>query len=422
MSPVPAIIYFMICINRMTSIYTNVLSSEELEYLNNLPEVLEAKASLDAKSSGLIYFSVPVTDVIRDTLQSRFGLDIAVGSSIPMRWIKGDTAPHVDRGASDFENTYLIYLNDSPGEFVINSQSYPIQANTGFVFNEGVSHETQNTGSVSRLLLGPMNEFAQPVGANAIFYYPTEFDALNYSNGYGNSGDFVFTVGANGPFPSFPPPVGGYTSWRIASNSSGSSDQNVTYINGQSLNSDGSYYLYPAAPCFLKGSTILCHVDGIEKYVPVEHLKSGTLVKTSLDGYKPVVLIGKGAIHNAGNDKRTENRLYKCSPSNYPQLKEDLYITGAHAILESPISEKQREAIIKYQGRMYVTDKKCRVMACLDERAEPWNSEGTYTIYHFALENKDEKMNYGVYANGGLLVETCSINSLKNKSNMSLLQ
>ena len=160
----------------------------------------------------------------------------------------------------------------------------------------------------------------------------------------------------------------------------------------------------------------------VEKYVPVEHLKRGTLVKTSLDGYKPVVLVGKGTIHNAGNEERTENRLYKCSPSKYPQLKEDLYITGAHAILESPISDKQREAIIKYQGRMYVTDKKCRVMACLDERAEPWNSEGTYTIYHFALENKDEKMNYGVYANGGLLVETCSINSLKNKSNMSLLQ
>lgn len=59
-------------------------------------------------------------------------------------------------------------------------------------------------------------------------------------------------------------------------------------------------------------------------------------------------------------------------------------------------------------------------MACVDERAEPWNSQGTYTIWHFALEHYDEKMNYGVYANGGLLVETCSINFLKNKSNMDL--
>ena len=34
------------------------------------------------------------------------------------------------------------------------------------------------------------------------------------------------------------------------------------------------------------------------------------------------------------------------------------------------------------------------------------------------LENADEKMNYGIYVNGGLLVETCSINILKNHSNL----
>jgi hypothetical protein len=43
-----------------------------------------------------------------------------------------------------------------------------------------------------------------------------------------------------------------------------------------------------------------------------------------------------------------------------------------------------------------------------------------YPIWHFALEHADEGMNYGVYANGGLLVETCSIRSLKSRSNMSL--
>jgi hypothetical protein len=59
-------------------------------------------------------------------------------------------------------------------------------------------------------------------------------------------------------------------------------------------------------------------------------------------------------------------------------------------------------------------------MACIDERAEPWNSEGEYTIWHFALENEEEKYNYGVYANG-LLVETCSIFFLKNKSNMTFV-
>ena len=394
----------------MTSFLTNVLTAEEVHYLNNLPEVLTAKASLDSRPSGMVYLSVTLTDSIRATLQSRFGLDLSPYSSIPMRWIKGDTKPHVDSGASNFQNTYLLYLNDSPGELIVDLQSYPIQANTGVVFNEGLSHETNNTEGVPRLLLGPMNELAEPVGT-VVIYYPTEADALANTNVLGYGGGY--TVGSGGPF-------GPYTSWRIASNSSGSSPQNVVYVNGDVLNSDGNYYLYPAAPCFLEGTTILCQVEGVEKYVPVQELAIGTLVKTSLDGYKSVVLVGKGTIQNPGTDERTENRLYKCSPSKYPALKDDLYITGCHSILEFPITDKQKEDTVKHLGKLFVTDKKYRLMACVDERAEPWNSEGSYTIWHFALENKDERMNYGVYANGGLLVETCPIITLKNKSNMTL--
>jgi hypothetical protein len=403
----------------MASIHTNVLSEEELHYLNNLPEVLAAKATLDSRASGKVYFSVAITDSIRGTLQSRFGLDLSTQSTIPMRWIKGDTAPHIDTGASKFQNTYLVYLNHSPGELIVDSQSYPIEANAGFVFHEGLSHETRATEDVPRLLLGPMNEMVEPVGNSAgIYYYATQQNALGGGNTIAYSGYQIYTVGTiiNGS-------LGSYTSWRIASNSSGSSPQNAVYLNGSVLNSDGDiayYYLYPAAPCFLEGSTILCQVDGVEKYIAVEELKKGTLVKTSLNGYKAVVLIGKGSIQNPGNDERTEDRLYKCSPSKYPQLKDDLYITGCHSILEFPITEKQKEDTIKHLGKLFVTDKKYRITAYVDERAEPWNSEGTYTIWHFALENNDERMNYGVYANGGLLVESCAIFTLKNKSNMSL--
>ena len=393
----------------MVFIYKNVLSNEELDYINNHPEVFLAKSSLDSKSSGMVYFSLPVTNLIRATLETQFGLHLSVDSRIPMRWIKGDIAPHVDVGSSNFKNTYLMYLNDSPGELIIDSHSYPIQSNTGFVFNEGLSHETQYTENVSRLLLGPMNEFAQPVGVSVTFYYPSESDALANTNRLAEYGNYtIFSVS-------------GYNNWRIASTSTGPSSQTIVYNVGDILDGNGTtdlYYLYPSAPCFLEGSTILCEEDGVEKYIPVEQLKSGTLVKTSLNGYKPVVLIGKGTIENPGDNERTENRLYKCSTSKYPELKDDLYITGCHSILEFPITEKQKEDSIKHLGKLFVTEKKYRLMACVDERAEPWNSKGTYTIWHFALENNDEKMNYGVYANGGLLVETCNINFLKKKSNM----
>jgi hypothetical protein len=395
----------------MTSVYQNVLSAEDITYLNHLPEVIEAKAKLDSRSSGVIYFSVTLTDEIRNTLQIRFGLNLST-NTIPMRWIKGDTRPHVDIGASDFQNTYLLYLNDSPGELVVDSSSYPIEANTGFVFNEGVEHETLHTENIPRLLLGPMNEFAQSVGIG-VSYYPTEADALAYTNWLGNGSSF--TIGDGGPF-------GGYTSWRIASNSGGSSPQNVVYVNGDVLIEDGSYYLYPSTPCFLEGTTILCQVDGVERYIPVEQLKNGTLVKTSLDGYKAVVLLGKATIENPGNDDRTENRLYRCAVSKYPHLKEDLYITGCHSILEFPITEKQKEDTISHMGKLFVTDNKYRLLACVDERAEPWNSEGTYNIWHFALENENDKRNYGVYANGGLLVETTFIYFLKHKSNMTIVE
>jgi hypothetical protein len=268
-----------------------------------------------------------------------------------------------------------------------------------------------------------MNELAEPVGVptDYIAYYPTEADALGFTNNLGSS--LSYTVGDGGPYG----PGSGYTSWRIASNSTGSSPQNVVYTNGNVLNSDlidglnPIYYLYPSAPCFLEGTTILCQVDGVEKYIPVEQLKNGTLVKTSLDGFKQVVLLGKGTIQNPANDERTENRLYKLSPSEYFELKEDLFITGCHSILEFPITDKQKEDTIKHLGKLFVTDNKYRLMACVDERAEPWNSEGTYTIWHFALENSNDGFNYGVYANGGLLVETCSIRTLKNKSNMIVI-
>jgi hypothetical protein len=400
----------------MASIYTNVLSNEELQYLNQLPEVLAAKASLDNRPSGMVYFSVAVTDSIRSTLHSRFGLNLSAVSSIPMRWIKGDTAPHVDRSSSPFQTTYLLYLNDSPGELVVDSHSYPIEANTGFVFNEGLSHKTHATENTPRLLLGPMNEFAEPVGGPVTFYYPSEADIVADTNEISRFGSYTIQS---------PGVVGGYTHWRIsATNTTGPSPQNVVYTTGNTLTGNGTtdvYYLYPTNPCFLEGTTILCQVDGAEKYIPVEDLKKGTLVKTSMDGYKSVVLVGKGTIQNPGDTTRTENRLYKCSPSKYPQLKQDLYITGCHSILEFPITEKQKQDTIKHLGKLFVTDKKYRLMACVDERAEPWNSEGTYTIWHFALDHHDEGMNYGVYANGGLLVETCNIRFLKTKSNMTLL-
>lgn len=395
------------------STFPSVLSQEDLEYILDLPEVRAAWEKLDKTTVNRVYFTIELTESIRAALQVRFGLDFSGVSRIPMRWIKGDTEPHVDTGPSNFQNTYLVYLSDSPGEFLIGPASYPITQNTGYMFHEGTSHSTANTGFATRLLLGPMNEFAEPVGAS-MTYFANQADALTTNNpiAYGAS----FTVGALSSGS-----IGAITQWRLASNSNGTSSQANVYTNGNVLNSDGTYYLYPNAPCFLEGSTILCRVDGAETYVPVEALQKGTLVKTSLNGFKAVALIGKAQKKNPGTDERIEDRLYRLTPSKYPGLKSDLYLTGCHSVLEHPLTEAQKEAVTKHLGKLYVTDKKHRLTAFADERAEPWNSEGTYTVYHFALENENERMNYGVYANGGLLVETCSLRTLRERSNMEFV-
>jgi len=299
------------------------------------------------------------------------------------------------------------FSSNSPGDFIVGSGGWSNSHRRWRLASNSTGSSPQNEIYPNGVTLNDTGSYyLYPSEPPGLYYYSTEANALAYTNILGSEPSFL--VGTFGP----------YTSWRIASNSTGTSAQNLVYASGDTLNNDGVYYLYPSAPCFLEGTTILCKVDGIERYVPVEQLTKGTLVKTCLNGYKPVVLLGKGSIQNPGDDTRTENRLYKCSTSNYPQLTEDLFITGCHSILEFPITDKQKEDTIRHLGRLFVTDKKYRLIACVDERAEPWNSKGMYTIYHFALEHENEVMNYGVYANGGLLVESCCIQILKDKSNM----
>jgi len=388
-----------------------VFSTEYLAELLALPEVTAAREKI-ASGQKQVYFNTPVTETLRSALLP-LGLDISAGE-IPMRWIQGDTPAHVDSGPSAFENTYLVYLTDSPGELVLDDTAHPITANTGFVFHEGIRHETRGTGSIPRLLLGPMNEFAQAVGLPAITYYPDQAHALSQTGtilGYGG-----YTIGSS---------IGGNStdystwgaSWRIAAWTGTGSPPSGAYSTGFDLSSLGSfsYYVYPAPPCFLEGTTVLCYRDGVEAYVPIETIKCGTSVLTP-QGYKKVELIGKRTIQNRGDDERVQDRLYRCSVANYLQLKEDLFLTGCHSILVPRLSDKERRKTEEILSQVFITGKLYRLMACVDERAEPWASDGMYTVWHLALENKDLIKNYGIYVNGGLLVETCCLQRMKSSA------
>jgi hypothetical protein len=175
--------------------------------------------------------------------------------------------------------------------------------------------------------------------------------------------------------------------------------------------------LGPSLVCFKKDSKILTN----KGYVPVQDLRKGDLVKTLKHDFVPVNMIGFKEIHNVACENRIKDQLYKCSKDKYPELLEDLVITGCHSILVDKFaSEEQRNRVIEINGDTYVTNNKYRLPAAADDRASVYEVAGKHTIYHFALDNSDYYANYGVYANG-LLVETCSKRYLKELSRMELI-
>ena len=174
--------------------------------------------------------------------------------------------------------------------------------------------------------------------------------------------------------------------------------------------------------CFLEGSMITCYDPESSQEVerPVQSLRKGDLVKTTMDGYKTVHVIGTSKIYNPPNSMRSMHRLYRCPKENYPDLNEDLVLTGCHAILVSELSEEERSDLLLLQGKIYTTEDYYRLIACCDKRTIPYEKDGFFNIWHLALENENSHFNYGIYANG-LKVETASINTMKERSGMTLM-
>ena len=188
-----------------------------------------------------------------------------------------------------------------------------------------------------------------------------------------------------------------------------------TNSNGSST-ATFSLDIFPQMVCFLKDSKILTK----QGYRPIQDLRKGDLIKTIKHGYVPIDMIGYREIYNPICKERIKDKLYVCSNKEYSEIFEDLVITGCHAILVGNYNDKQQEdKSIEVLGGLFLTDDKCRLPACVDDRAKPYEKEGVHTIYHIALENDDYFMNYGIYANG-LVVETCSQRYLKELSNMTI--
>jgi hypothetical protein len=211
----------------------NIFSSSEIDEILNHPIVQECKAKV-SDAQKMVKFSFPLSDDMRVKLANR--LSIQVESTVPMRWIQGDTPAHIDRADEQFSKTHLIYLTNSIGTFIVDGRSYPIVAGEAHVFNEGLEHYTVGTRNTPRLMIGPMSETGFRVGAPSnILYFGNKTDAENNMNGIGSSYDFTLTT------------VDNFSSWVIYRNVGGvsPSPNGGPYNAGVVLVGTGVYFVYP---------------------------------------------------------------------------------------------------------------------------------------------------------------------------------
>lgn len=250
------------------AIIKNIFSAEEISQILNNPDVKTNE--LKVNEQNVVKFSIELSAQLKTTLENKLSIDLAHTTTLPMRWIKGDTMPHIDRGESAFTDTYLVYLTDSVGNLIVDDVTYPISAGDAHIFSEGLAHSTINTGNTeARLMLGPMSEMGFPVGASySIFYFDTLNNATNAFNlndpgnayledGYLNSS--YYTVITDGSI----------SQWVVYDNSGSSippptpTANGTVVTTGDILEMNGYYYVYPYVPppavsniCFRAGTPI----------------------------------------------------------------------------------------------------------------------------------------------------------------------
>ena len=193
---------------------------------------------------------------------------------------------------------------------------------------------------------------------------------------------------------------------------------NMVTTNGVSNSQIIKVFTPAVIACFKEDSLILTN----KGYCPVQDLRKGDLIKTMNHEFLPINMIGCREINHLATDEHIKDQLYKCSKEEYPQLVEDLILTGCHSILVNEFSSlEERKKVKEMNGGLFRTENVFRLPACLDNRACVYEIKGKYKVYHLALENVNDYSNYGIYANG-LLVESCSKRCLKEYSNMKLIE
>lgn len=190
------------------------------------------------------------------------------------------------------------------------------------------------------------------------------------------------------------------------------------------------------AQCYLEGTKILCLINNIETYTNIEDITPNTLIKiykssTEIPQYKKLLYksnhkINKITTQNYNNITQTSNKfnqLYVIKKSlEYPELFEDLYITGGHSILVDKLPQQIEQLFLhsckylpclenKYLLPAFANDK-CNLVICNSNNTVNNSNSLSYNVYHLVLESDKYDEQFAIWANG-ILSETLTIECYK---------
>lgn len=298
-------------------------------------------------------------------------------------------------------NNNFVYLSRSDGVFRYTISGTTLTSSTLFLQNYNVSNYVNSFGTTvfGSISNGSLRQpYFQGNHVYCLSNHTVVYKSTDVSSQTLVTPCFEFDI-SNGMVASV-----GTNPMNVSITATCTDSNGTVFVQYASKNIWAIFYAIPII-CFKEDTQILT----INGYKSIQDLRKGDLIKTSKNGYKPIYKIGTNKIIQQSTSKRIKDQLYKCSTDSYPELFEDLVITGSHCILvDSFKNEKEKQnAINVNMNKLCVTEDKYRLPACVDERTTIYEELGTHNIYHFALENDEYCENYGVYANG-LLVESTS--------------
>ncbi len=168
--------------------------------------------------------------------------------------------------------------------------------------------------------------------------------------------------------------------------------------------------------CFIENTAILCfsRTLGQDRYLPIQTLRVGDLVKTFKHGYRKIQNIGKSYMFN--DPHIWYSRLWVLKKTEENGLLEDVIMTGGHGIMVDNFTKDVLKPNAKQiVGHKYVEehpidtiDGKSYVLAAAHKDTVGFTDNNFYTTYHLTLENDgDKNKRFCIWADG-MLSETPS--------------